>query len=249
MPNVSIHLVLVAAVLPLAAHAGAPFRTDDPEPVEYRHWEVDGFDTATHVHGSTAGALAAIELNYGALPDTQVHFVTPLAFDRAAGSGARLGYGDTEFGVKYRFLHGDEHGWLPQVAIFPLLDLPTGEQSRGLGTGHGHAFLPRWLGKTLGPWFTSVGGGYWINPGPGNRNYWFAGWLLLRRVADDLAVGGEIFHATANTVGGRDGSGFNLGIVYDFNEHYHLLLSAGRGFQNASATNEFSYYLALQWTF
>jgi hypothetical protein len=30
---------LISAILPAMAIAGPPFRTDDPEPVEYEHWE------------------------------------------------------------------------------------------------------------------------------------------------------------------------------------------------------------------
>src|SRR5262249_33478262 len=37
----------------------------------------------------------------------------------------------------------------------------------------------------------------------------------------------EIFHQTANTVGGHDSTGFNFGAIYDFNEHDHFVFSAG----------------------
>ena len=231
------------------ARAGPPFRTDDPEPVEYGHWEVYGFSTATHVQGDSSGILPGIEVNYGALPDLQLHLVAPLAFDRPEGSGTKFGYGDTELGAKFRFVQEDEAGWRPQAGVFPLLEVPTGNDARGLGTGRVHAFLPLWLQKSFGQWLTYGGGGYWINPGPGNKNYWFAGWLLQRQVTDDLALGGEIFHQTADMAGGKDETGFNLGGIYDFTAHYHLLFSAGRGIANVTTTNEFSYYLALQWTY
>jgi len=104
---------------------------------------------------------------------------------------------------------------------------------------------------------TYGGGGYWINPGPGNKNYWFVGWVLQRQVTDSLALGGEIFHQTSFATGGpgspgfplgsKDTTGFNLGGTYDFDQNHHLLFSAGRALQNASTTNAFSYYLALQW--
>jgi hypothetical protein len=232
-----------------AALAGPPFRTDDPEPVALGHWEVYGFSTGTHVAGDSSGILPGLEVNYGALPDLQLHLVAPLAFDRPQGGGTRFGYGDTELGAKYRFIAEDEDGWRPQAGVFPLLEVPTGSEARGLGGGRVHAFLPLWLQKSFGRWLTYGGGGYWINPGPGNRNYWFVGWLLQRQVTDDLALGGEIFHQTADAAGGKDETGFNLGGVYDFTAHYHLLFSAGRGVANATTTNEFSYYLALQWTY
>jgi hypothetical protein len=232
-----------------AARAGPPFRTDDPEPVALGHWEIYGFSQATHVAGDTAGALPAVEVNYGAAPGVQIHALAPIAFDAPRGSGTKFGYGDTELGAKIRFIDEDENGWRPQVAIFPVVELPSGNEARGLGTGHTHAFLPLWIGKGFGKWLTYGGAGYGINPGAGNRNYWFVGWLVQRQVTDDLAVGGELFHQTADTEGGKAESGFNLGAIYDFNDTYHLLVSAGRGFQNASTTNAFSYYLGLQCTF
>jgi hypothetical protein len=62
-------------------------------------------------------------------------------------------------------------------------------------------------------------------------------------------LGGEIFNQTAAMAGDHDSTGFNLGGVYDFTDNYHLLFSAGRGITHAATSNEFSYYLAFQWTF
>jgi hypothetical protein len=64
-----------------------------------------------------------------------------------------------------------------------------------------------------------------------------------------LSVGAELFHQTANTVGSKDQTGFNLGLTYDLSEHYHLLISAGSGLQSRATTNALSYYTALQLTF
>ncbi len=241
--------VLAMALAPATAMAGPPFRTDDPEPVEYQHWEIYGFSTGTHSRDNTNLTLPGVEVNYGAAPDLMVHLVAPLVYDKTTGTSAQYGSGDTELGFKYRFVEEDEKGWRPMVGIFPLVELPSGDQNRGLGTGHTHAFIPLWIQKSFGPWTTYGGGGYWINPGPGNQNYWYVGWQVQRQITDQFAFGAEIFHQTAVTQGGDDSTGFNFGGIYDFNRHYHLLFSAGRGLQNASTTNEFSYYLALQWTF
>ncbi len=126
-----------------------------------------------------------------------------------------------------------------------MLELPTGSQSRGLGVGHVRLFLPVWVQKSFGDWTTYGAGGYWINQNDtyGDKNYWFVGWLLQRKITDKLILGGEIFHQTADSIAGVDQTGFNLGGQYDFDEHNHLLFSAGRGFQNASETNLFSWYL------
>ena len=232
-----------------AAHAGPPFLTDDPEPVDLGHWEVYGFSAATHVVGDTGGTLGGVEVNYGAAPNLQLHVIAPLAFDHPSGGPFATGLGDTEFGVKYRFITPGKDDWWPQVGVFPLIEAPTGDASRGLGAGKTRAFIPVWIQKDAGKWTTYGGGGYWINPGPGNQNYWFFGWLLQRQVTEQLAIGAELFHQSADQIGGKDSFGFNIGGIYDFNEHYHLLLSAGRGLQNSADTNRFSYYAAIQHTF
>jgi hypothetical protein len=230
-------------------HAGPPFVTDDPEPVDLGHWEIYGFTAGTHVRADTAGTLAGVEVNYGAAPNLQLHVIAPLAFDHADGAPAQLGVGDLELGAKYRFLTPGEEDWYPQIGTFPLIELPAGDAARGLGMGEVRVFLPIWLQKDFGNWTTYGGGGYWRNPGAGNRDYWFAGWLLQYQLTKTLALGAELFHRSADTIGGGDSTGLDLGGIYDFSEHYHLLFSGGRGVQHAAETNQISYYLAIQSTF
>lgn len=242
-------LCCLAVLIAAPALAGPPFTTDDPEPVDLGHWEIYGFTAGTQVRGDTGGTLAGVEVNYGAASNLQLHLIAPLAFDRTSGSALQAGVGDVELGAKYRLLTPGEDDWYPQVGIFPLLEIPAGDSRRGLGAGKMQLFLPVWLQKDFGDWTTYGGGGFWSNPGAGNRDYWFAGWLLQYQVTKSLALGGEVFHQTADTIGGGDTTGFNLGGIYDFSEHYHLLFSGGRGLQNAALTNQFSYYLAIQSTF
>jgi hypothetical protein len=83
---------------------------------------------------------------------------------------------------------------------------------------------------------------------PGNRNDWLAGWLLQRQVTDQLAVGGELLYQTPDTVGKEPTTAFNLGGQYDFNDHYHLLFSAGRAIKGETDANQFSLYFGIQWT-
>jgi hypothetical protein len=128
--------------------------------------------------------------------------------------------------------------------------LPTGAQSRELGSGHVSQFLPVWAQKSFGDWTTYGGGGYWINHGDGSddKNYWFFGWLLQRKITDKLTLGGEIFHQTATKIGGKDSTAFNVGGFYDIDEHNHILFSAGRAIQKATENNLLSWYIAYQIT-
>ena len=240
--------------MPRQVLAGPPFITDDPEPVDYQHWEINIFSTAARGGSETSGAAPGLEVNYGALPDVQLHVIIPLNYDKIGSGTLHYGYGDTELGVKYRFINPGKDDWWPQVGIFPLLELPTGNATDGLGaTGEMREYLPLWIQKDFGDWTTYGGGGYWHNPGLGNKDNWFFGWLLQRKVTDKLTLGGELFHQTAETIittpYDKGSTGFNLGGTYDFTDNYHLLFSAGRGVQNATDTNRVAYYLALQLTY
>ena len=232
-----------ALVLGIAAtNAGPPYRTDDPEPTPLGHYEFYTFSTGMVVRDDTSGSLPGFEFNYGLIANGQLTIDASVAFDRPSDDSTQFGYGDTPISFKYRFIQEDEHGWRPQVAIFPLIQLPTGDHSRGLGAGHVLGFLPIWAQKSFGDWTIDAGGGYWINQGGvGDKNFWFSGFLLQRQVTDKLSVGGEIFHQTADTIDGHDSTGFNFGAIYDFNEHNHFVFSAGRGLQNADTTNDFSW--------
>jgi hypothetical protein len=239
-------LIVLWCLAPTAAMAGPPYRTDDPEPTPLGHYEFYTFSTGMVVRDETSGSLPAFELNYGLVPNGQLTIDASVAFDSPSDDSTQFGYGDTPISFKYRFIQEDEHGWRPQVAVFPLVQLPTGDHSRGLGAGHVLWFFPIWAQKSFGDWTTYGGGGYWINQGSADdKNYWFFGALLQRKITDKLSVAGEIFHQTANKVDGNDTTGFNFGAIYDFNEHDHFVFSVGRGLQNADTTNDFSWYIGI----
>ncbi len=253
--RVAVLAAALALLPPSRTIAGPPFVTDDPEPVAYVHYEFYTLSTGTSVRGDTAGVGPAWEFNYGIISNGQIHIILPLAFDAPAGGRPQYGLGDTELGFKYRFIDEDKNGLRPMVGVYPLIELPSGNENLGLGAGNVRAYFPLWVQKSFGDWTTYGGGGSWINHGDDtpNRDYWFFGWLLQRQVTKQLAIGGEIFHQTATVVfGGVDSgqatTGFNIGAIYDFDEHNHLLVSAGTGLQNASATNLFSWYVGYQIT-
>jgi hypothetical protein len=240
-------MVMLALVIWAAVHvarAGPPFTTDDPEPVEYRHWEIYLASQLAHDSSGWSGTSPHVEINYGPIPNLHLHLIAPVAFNAPSHGGTQFGYGDTELGIKYRFLQ--ETTRLPMVGVFPIVELPTGDASRGLGAGHIQVFLPLWLQKSFGPWTSYGGGGYWINPGTENRNWWFVGWLVQRQLTPKLTLGTEIFHETAKEAGGTSDTRFNVGTIFDFSDTYHLLLSAGHTIQGPSG---FQAYGAFQVTF
>ena len=239
-------IALGLASLAVPALAGPPYMTDDPEPPPYDHYELVFFTTGLEAGGSATGQLPAMEFNYGGFPDTQLHVQLPLGF-AAGGDRTEFGAGDAELGVKDRFIDEDEASWRPQVAIYPLVEIPLAPASNGFASRGVDLFLPLWAQKDLGAnWTVDAGGGYWINPG--DRSYGFAGVLLQRKLSDALVAGAEIFHQTPNVQGGAALTGLNVGATYDFDAHHHLLVSAGRGIANANTTDQFTWYLGFEFT-
>jgi hypothetical protein len=140
--NVPVISFAALVLLSLPASAGPPFITDDPQPVEYQHYELYFFSLGTHAAGEITGVAPSCDCNYGGFPNVQLHFQPALAVARSNGFPLQWGLGDTEFGVKYRFIEQDTASWVPSIAIYPLLEAPTGDPARGLGTGRNHAFVP-----------------------------------------------------------------------------------------------------------
>ncbi len=224
--------------------AGPPFTTDDPEPVEHRHWEFYLASQDFKTSDGWSGTAPHFEVNYGIIPEVQLHVIAPLAYAAPAHGHAHWGYGDMELGIKYRFVQ--ETNWIPQLGTFTMLEVPTGNAAEGLGNGHLQAFLPLWAQKSFGRWTIYGGGGYGINTGAGNRDWGYAGAVLQNQVRTNLLLGGEIYHRTALQVDARSDTAFDLGGVYDFTEHHHLLFSAGR---SIIGPTEFQSYVAYQFTF
>jgi hypothetical protein len=221
------------------AFAGPPYATDDPEPVEYRHWEF--YLASQHFRDSDgwSGTSPHFEANYGVIQDVQLHLIAPLAYAAPNGGAALYGYGDTELGVKVRFVH--ESRWIPQIGTFPFLEVPTGSLDRGLGNGSAQVFVPLWLQKSFGPWTTYGGGGPWFDTGGQHDHWWYFGWLVQRRLAESLSMGAEVFHLTPHGVGSKSDTRFNIGAVVDLSDTHHLLFSAGR---SIVGDNRFQSYAA-----
>lgn len=212
------------------ALAGPPYDTDDPEPTELGHWEIYNFVNVDG-RGSDVDGAAGLDLNYGGAKDLQLTATLPVAFTHSANSGWRAGRGDVELGAKYRFVHDEKSGW--QAAVFPRVILPT--SARDLGGTRVRLLLPLWVQKDIGKTSIFGGGGYEINPGPGNRDFWQGGIAVTHDFSERLSVGTEIAWQSADTRGGDSSTGVNVGLVRKLGGPFALLLAAGPSFSRGKA--------------
>lgn len=225
-------------LLPGALRAGPPFSTDDPQPVDFLHWE---FYLASEEQFSYSGEVEAtlphLEINYGAVPGVQLHFVAPMGYLRSGGR-TDYGYGNTELGVKYRFIPETETA--PQVGIFPLVELPTASPGKQSGNGKVQVFLPLWAQKSWGNLTTYGGGGFWYNPG--GKNFSFAGWELQYDFSKTLTLGSELYYRTADSEDAGPSAAFSIGGYVNINDNNHLLFAFGHSITGEDVTTGYIGY-------
>ncbi|HEV7218716.1 MAG: hypothetical protein ACHP8A_02585 [Terriglobales bacterium] len=248
--------VTVLFIFVLKAKAGPPFQTDDPEPVDFLHYELYAFGNAsgTGVEMDTAGP--AIEFNWGVLPNTQFHIVvpavsvmpsnTPNYLPAGAGPSA-FGVGDIEIGVKYKFIAETKHR--PMFGIFPMIEAPNGNSNTGLGVGKTWAKLPVWVQKSFGPWTTYGGLGEEIVPQTGYRNFAYGGWLVQRNLGKKWTLGTEVFSHGAEGLATPQIRGATLldigGYYYIRNPGFQILFCYGHSVAGLAETYAYS---GLYWT-
>lgn len=238
----SIFLVIGLFLLLLCpVFAGPPFNTDDPEPVPFKHWEfyissIDFFQS-----NSKTGTLPHFEMNYGIMPNAQLHLQIPLNY-LIDGNKFDYGYGNTELGVKIRFLNMEERKI--QVGFFPVFQIPT-FQNENFTDNHIQSFLPVWIQKTWKKLSTYGGGGYCFNPGNDNLNWQFVGWEAQYAFTEKVNLGGEVFYKTATTSDSKGFLGFNIGGSINFSEKFHFIFSAG---QSITGEKGIMTYCGLLWT-
>jgi len=202
----------------------------------------------TRFQSGSLGDVPSLEVNYGVFNNLQAT-VLPMGLSQVSGVGTNVGFGDVEVELKFRFVEEDDSGWRPAIAIAPQINLPSGSEARGLGAGRFTGFIPIWLSKDINQWSVFGGGGPNINPGRNQKNWWFAGLGVLRELSPEWTVGGEVYYNSPEENGQKNAIGFNLGVIYTINDHYQVLLSAGRNLINARDTNQFSTYIGMQFNF
>ncbi|HEX4331915.1 MAG TPA: hypothetical protein VH040_07245 [Usitatibacter sp.] len=216
--------------------------TDDPEPVDSRRWEINSAITGAWGAGQANVGVPTIDINYGALPDVQLHAQPRYSYVKD-DAGGRHGLDDTELGVKFRLVNLKEGETQTMVGVYPMYEAATGAKRLGEDRGRQQIFLPVWIQENVGRWTVYGGAGYRFNRFPQGKNSIFTGITALYAVSDRLQLGGEAFGESAVTSDGVRSRGANVGGTIKLTESLSLLISAGR---LQSAGSQAMAYLGLQ---
>jgi hypothetical protein len=233
--------LLVSVIVATAAQAGPPFVTEDPETPLLHSWEINIPFTLEHETAESALETPLFDINYGYRRNVQLKVEFALLNVRSDEGHTERGLSDTIVGVKWRFL--EEGRLLPQMAVYPQVTLPTGDDQCGLGQGKPSYVLPLIAQKSWGPWTAFGNVGVVVQNWRGSRNFWFHGLTLVREVGPRLELGGEVYGNSPTDRDERSSLGFNLGGTWKVADATGVLFSAGRTVRGEQAT---TVYLGIQ---
>jgi hypothetical protein len=249
--------LLLALVAPRLWAQGPPYQTDDPVPVDLHHYEfyIFGGVDGTPVEIDSTGP--AFEFNWGAIPRVQLHAILPLGVAApsnnpvyAPGGTGPLEFGltDMELGTKVAFIKEGKR--MPQIGIFTMYEMPTGNANKGLGVGKVWYKLPLWIQKNSGKWLFDGGGGYQLVKQAGYRSFPYTGWLVKKEINERLELGAELFahgregFATAQT---ERSAMIDVGGYYHFKHNPNEQFLFCYGHSIAGQTENYA-YAGMYWT-
>lgn len=128
--------------LPSTGKTQQPFTTDDADVTEKHKLQfqlTQGFDVLPQSsHPSLRQFTTVFVLNYGLMKDVEIGVDYPLiVVANAAGTTPKTitGFGDLNFHVKYNFLKERDGSRRPALTVSFAVEVPTGNVSKGLGSG------------------------------------------------------------------------------------------------------------------
>lgn len=232
---------VASIIVATAAEAGPPFVTDDPETPPLHGWEINIPITLERESREQTLETPLFDINYGYRENVQLKIEFSLLNVRLDDGQTERGLSDTSVGVKWRFL--EEGPGLPQMAIYPQVTLPTGDDRRGLGDGKPSYRFPLVAQKSWGPWTVFGNIAAVLQGTTGSRNFWYQGLTVVREISRRLEIGVEEYGNSPTDRDERSSLGYNLGGTWKAADSMNVLFSAGRIVHGEQAT---TVYLGIQ---
>jgi len=227
-----------------SAFAGPPLLTDDPDTPGDKHWEINVAFVLNKYQTESTYDTPNLDLNYGVGNNIQIKYEVPWLILHEQGIGTQTGLGNSNFGVKWRFLNEEQYG--VNMSTYPQYEFHsiTSSVNKGLVEEGTNLLLPVEVSKKMGPVLIDGEVGYTIEQQ--HEDEWLYGFFIGYDVRENLTILGEIHCITAKGINKNDAV-FNVGTQWDFTKNYGLLASAGRSLANgASDEPNLLLYLGLQ---
>jgi len=206
-----------------------PMRLDDSDTPGPNNWETNVALNMQRGGGERRTELPSLDINYGIGDTLQVNYAAPYVFarQRQGEAGAlRLvnesGFGDSEFGLKYRFYDDEESGL--SFAVAPALQFRTPGANRAISEGHTVFVLPLIMTREFSTASITANAG--VEASSEERRY-FAGFGVGRRLSAHLALLGEVVGTDLNAADEKRVL-FNVGLRWKLTDSQALSAALGR---------------------
>lgn len=134
MKKMLLPLIAVCCMAPVAAFAGHPLVTDSATTVEPKHIEAE---TSAEYHiidndGAKGKSVILQEVvTFGIIPKVDAFVAVPFSFLSPDAGKKENGINDVTIGAKWNFMQAGS----TELAVKPIVVLPTGDDKKGLGAG------------------------------------------------------------------------------------------------------------------
>lgn len=230
--TLSLMTALVFALCVCAGEAWAgspPLTTDDPGTPGAGGWEINLTTSIERTIDETELEAPLFDINYGPRDNDQIKVEFAVLSVGPDDENDEWGLSDVSIGYKYRFFENGPAGL--EISTYPQVSLPTGDEDRGLGSGHTELWLPI-------QWQTDFGESGWINPqigynvvfGDNSSNSFRYGLAAGWEASEKLELMGEVAGVAYPEGPDPNDVYFNIGFTYPLNKNVVLLGSAGRSF-------------------
>jgi hypothetical protein len=225
VPGARLRLFTVLAVLPFAALAqgGPPLVTDDPETPGDGKWEINVASIVSRTSARHEVLVPDVDANYGWGAYVQLKLDLPWAFAREGGGPWRSGIGNTDLGVKWRFIDAEDAGF--SMATYPQYSAGWvgASRRRGVASDQRQFLAPLEFSTRAGSFaFDGEVGRNFVH---GGKSEWVAGGILAHACGAGRQCLLEV-RETRSQAGTR--SLWNLGLHWNLSGSLVLLAAAGR---------------------
>lgn len=239
-------LVMIVSQAPIL-QAGPPLITDDPGTPGDGNWEINIGFTIEKLKTETSYEAPILDINYGLGERLQLKYEVPWLILDEEGAASKNGLGNSEIGLKYRFLDEEQHG--VSMSIYPQLSFnnPTSSDERGLVDSGMELLIPFQLSKDIGSAELLIELGY--NLIEHDKDEWIYGLATGWQLTKSAKFVAEINGVTKNDFE-ENVLVFNIGGILNVHKNINLLFSAGRSFRESSETQPgLIGYLGFQFNF
>ena len=206
-----------------------PMRLDDSDTPGPNNWELNVALNTQHAGGERRTELPSLDINYGIGDTLQVNYTVPYVFARQEEGQAgamhlvsESGFGDSEFGLKYRFYDDKESGL--SFAVAPALQFRTPDANRAISEGRTVLELPVIMTREFSTASITANAG--VEASSEERRY-FAGFGVGRRLSAHLALLGEVVGTDLNAADEKRVL-FNVGLRWKLTDSQALLAALVR---------------------